>query len=69
MPRRSVPTPGSTTARCTAGGSHGAAWASTAAPRPTSWAGTWWVTSITRVAGEIDAMTPLQAATNPSAVP
>ena len=68
-PRRSVPTPGSTTARCTASGRYGAVWASTAAPRRTSWGGTWWVTSSTVTSGARAASTPLQAATNPSTVP
>ncbi len=40
MPRRDVPTPGSTTAQCTAGGRCGAVCASTAAPRATSAGGT-----------------------------
>ena len=68
-PRRAVPTPGSTTATCTAGGRYGIVWASTAAPRRTSPGGTRWVMSISRMLGRIRAATPWQAATNPSSIP
>ena len=57
-PRRDVPTPGSTTAKCTECGRCGAVCASTAAPRATSAGGTWWVTSMTRTSGAIRAIAP-----------
>ena len=69
MPRRAVPTPGSTTATCTAGGSDRTVCASTAAPRVTSPGGTACVTSITRACGAIRAMAPWHCATKPSSSP
>jgi hypothetical protein len=39
------------------------------APRRTSWAGTEWLTCSTRVEGVMRAITPSQAATNPSSMP
>src|SRR4029450_10035773 len=66
---RPVPTPGSTTARCTARGRYGTAWASTHAPCRTSWAPTAWVTSITRTSGATLATTPWHTPTKGSSSP
>ena len=68
-PRLAVPTPGSTTATCTAGGRYGTVCASTAAPRLTSPGGIRWVTSMMSACGAIRAATPWHAATKPSSSP
>ncbi|ANN14480.1 hypothetical protein SD37_01615 [Amycolatopsis orientalis] len=68
-PRRAVPTPGSTTARCTASGRKGAVCASTSAPVLTCCGGISWLTSMIRAEGAIRAITPWQAATKPSLKP
>ena len=68
--RRAVPTPGSTTARCTApSGRYSIDEASTSAPEWTSWGGISWVRSITRASGQPRAITPWQTPTNPSRRP
>ena len=69
MPRRRLPTPGSTTARCTARGRCGTVWASRVAPPDTSCGATSWLTSSTRTCGASRASTPCTIATNPSASP
>src|SRR5438552_5551857 len=69
-PRRSVPTPGSTTARCTVpAGKNGAAASSARAPSVTSCAATSWLTSTSRASRAIPRITPFMAATYGSRVP
>src|SRR2546423_7543062 len=67
--RRSEPTPGSTTARCTPTGRYGIAAASTRAPCPIAWGWMPWVTWITCASGQIRLMTPWQVPAKSSEVP
>ena len=67
--RRAVPTPGSTTARITPGASQGAARHRVSAPARTSWAGIWWVMSMTGTPGARRAMTRWTMPTNSSSSP
>ena len=68
-PRRSVPTPGSTTASTTPGPRCGAVRTSMAAPAATSNAGTWWERSITATLGARPWSTAWTTPTNSSTVP
>ena len=68
-PRRSPPTPGSTTARWTPTGRYGSAPARIIAPARTSWRGTRWTRSITRASGQIPAITAWQTPTKSSSSP
>ena len=67
--RRSVPTPGSTTARTTPGGRYWMARASARAPARTSNGGMPWVTSMIRADGAALRTTALQTPTNSSVRP
>src|ERR1043166_5391371 len=73
-PRRAVPTPGSTTARCTVpAGKYGAAASRASAPSVMSWRSTSWVTSTSasgrRAASAMPSMTPFISATYASRSP
>ena len=67
--RRDEPTPGSTTARCTPAGMYASARRRTCAPARTSWRSMPCVTSMTRTAGAICAITPWQTPTKSSSSP
>ena len=67
--RRDEPTPGSTTAKCTPAGMNPSARRSTSAPERTSCRAMPCVTSMTRAAGAIRAITPWQTPTKSSASP
>jgi len=69
MPRRAVPTPGSTTASTTPDGTYEMQRASASEPARTSKGGTSWVRSITRACGAMSAMTPFTMPTNSSRKP
>src|SRR6266849_10756639 len=70
MARRALPTPGSTTARCTVpGGKNGVAASRARPPARMSWGGTSWVRSTSRADGQMDSSTPFMIPTKGSRSP
>ncbi len=68
--RREVPTPGSTTARCTVpAGKNGTAASSARLPASTSWGAISWVRSTSRAEGQMDRTTPFMIPTKGSRSP
>src|SRR4026208_875595 len=68
--RLAVPTPGSTTARCTVpGGKNGTADSRASAPATMSWGGRSWVRSTSRAEGQIERITPFMIPTKGSRSP
>src|SRR6266852_2057489 len=70
MARRALPTPGSTTARCTVPGcKNGVAASRARPPARMSWRGTSWVRSASRADGQMDSSTPFMIPTKGSRSP